>query len=56
MSGRPAVSIDVIRVFWSQIRAWLVVEEAAADAGASITKARQLFRQSGGVNPFSPAR
>jgi len=49
------VPIDAIREFWSQIRAGLVIEEAAGIAGVSLTQARRVFRKAGGVNPFSAA-
>lgn len=52
VAGRPAVPVDVMRVFWSQIRAGLVIEEAAGIAGVSLTHAKRAFRKAGGVNPI----
>jgi IS30 family transposase len=55
VGGRPSVPIDVIRVFWLGVRAGLVIEEAASVAGVSVTHARSVFREAGGVNPIPAA-
>ena len=48
---RPKYPREFDRRFWSQVRAGLRVEDAAAAAGVSVTWARRTFRKAGGVNP-----
>lgn len=55
MAGRPAVPIDVVRAFWARIRAGDAIEDAATLVGMSVTHARRVFRNAGGVNPFPAA-
>jgi IS30 family transposase len=42
---------SVERAFWVQIRAGSLVAEAAVAAGGSVSWARRLFHEAGGVNP-----
>lgn len=51
LMGRPRLPLEFQRRFWKGVRAGLGVEEAGVDAGMSITSARNLFRDAGGVNP-----
>lgn len=53
MASGVTVPIDVSRAFWTRIRAGDVVADAAIKVGMSVTHARQIFRQAGGVNPFT---
>lgn len=53
MGGRPVVPTDVIRGFWGRISDGALIDEVAVATGVSVTKARQLFRRAGRVNPFS---
>jgi transposase, IS30 family len=56
IGGRPAIPMAVQRKFWSSVRAGMVVAEAAASVGVSITVAWRWFRHVGGVMPEpSPA-
>lgn len=56
--GRPAVPVVVRREFWTAVRSGMVVAEAAARVGVSITVARLWMREVGGVMPpeRSPGR
>ncbi|GGR45700.1 IS30 family transposase [Nocardioides luteus] len=49
--GRPKSPREFDRRFWAGIRAGLGVTGAAAEAGMSLTSAKQRFRKAGGVNP-----
>ena len=51
IGGRPAIPMAVQREFWSSVRAGMVVAEAAAAVGVSITVAWRWFRHVGGVMP-----
>jgi transposase, IS30 family len=53
MGGRPAIPVAVQREFWAQVRSGMVVAEAAASVGVSITVAWRWFRHVGGVMPES---
>jgi IS30 family transposase len=52
---RSVVPVDAVRLFWVQVRAGESVAGAAGAAGVSMTSARRLFRQAGGVNPIPVA-
>jgi transposase, IS30 family len=54
-AGRPAVPVEVHRVFWSGIRAGLTVEESAAVVGVSVQTGYRWFGQRGGVMPVKTA-
>jgi transposase, IS30 family len=58
IGGRPAISVEVQREFWSALRSGMVLAEAAAAAGVSKTVAWRWFRHVGGVMPppFPAAR
>jgi IS30 family transposase len=49
--GRPAISVEVQRLFWSQLRQGEVIETAALAVGVSKTVAWRWYRQAGGVMP-----
>ena len=51
IGGRPAIPVQVQREFWSAVRSGMVVSEAAASVGVSITVAWRWFRHVGGVMP-----
>jgi transposase, IS30 family len=51
IGGRPAIPVQVQREFWSSMRSGMVVAEAAASVGVSITVAWRWFRHVGGVMP-----
>src|SRR3954447_26137721 len=51
VGGRPAIPVAVQREFWAAIRSGMVVGEAAARVGVSITVGWRWFRQVGGVMP-----
>ena len=51
IGGRPAIPVAIQREFWAAVRSGMVVAEAAASAGVSITVAWRWFRQRGGVMP-----
>jgi transposase, IS30 family len=51
VGGRPAIPVAVQREFWAAVRSGMVVAEAAASVGVSITVAWQWFRHVGGVMP-----
>jgi hypothetical protein len=51
VGGRPAISVEVQREFWSAVRSGMVIAEAAASAGVSKTVAWRWFRHVGGVMP-----
>src|SRR5215212_9253923 len=50
-SGRPAIPVAVQREFWAAVRSGMVIAEAAAVVGVSITVAWRWFRHVGGVMP-----
>jgi transposase, IS30 family len=54
-SKRPPLPFEIRRRFWQAIRGGLVVEEAAGVAGVSVSWARAVFGQAGGVNPVRVA-
>jgi len=51
IGGRPAIPMAVQRDFWAAVRSGMVVAEAAASVGVSITVAWRWFRHVGGVMP-----
>ena len=51
IGGRPAIPVAVQREFWSAVRSGMVVAEAAASVGVSITVGWRWFRHVGGVMP-----
>jgi transposase, IS30 family len=51
VGGRPAISVEVQRGFWSAVRSGMVIAEAAASVGVSKTVAWRWFRHVGGVMP-----
>ena len=51
VGGRPAIPVAVQREFWAAVRSAMVVAEAAAVVGVSITVAWRWFREVGGVMP-----
>lgn len=51
IGGRPAIPVTVRREFWAAVRSGMVVAEAAASVGVSITVAWEWFRHVGGVMP-----
>ena len=51
VGGRPAIPVAVQREFWAAVRSGMVVAEAAASVGVSITVAWRWFRHVGGVMP-----
>jgi transposase, IS30 family len=51
IGGRPAIPVAVQRDFWAEVRSGMVVAEAAASVGVSITVAWRWFRHVGGVMP-----
>jgi transposase, IS30 family len=51
IGGRPAIPVAVQRDFWAAVRSGMVVAEAAASVGVSITVAWRWFRHVGGVMP-----
>ena len=55
MGGRPRLPLEWERQFWKQIRAGLLIEEAAAATGVGVTVGRRWFGHAGGVNRFPAA-
>ena len=53
IGGRPAIPVAIQREFWAAVRSGMVVAEAAASVGVSITVAWRWFRHVGGVMPES---
>jgi transposase, IS30 family len=51
IGARPAIPVAVQREFWAAVRSGMVVAEAAAAVGVSITVAWRWFRHVGGVMP-----
>jgi transposase, IS30 family len=49
--GRPAISVEIQRLFWIRIRGGEVIESAAAAIGVSKTVGWRWFREAGGVMP-----
>jgi transposase, IS30 family len=49
--GRPAISVEVQRLFWSRIRAGDVLDDAAQGVGVSNTVAKRWFWEAGGIMP-----
>lgn len=49
--GRPGWPVEVQRRFWREMRAGVVLEDAAAAVGVSKTVAWRWFREAGGVIP-----
>jgi IS30 family transposase len=49
--GRPAISVEIQRLFWIRIRGGEVIESAAAVIGVSKTVGWRWFREAGGVMP-----
>jgi IS30 family transposase len=49
--GRPALPVEVQRLFWSRIRAGEVLDDAARLVGVSKSVALRWFREAGGVMP-----
>jgi IS30 family transposase len=49
--GRPAISVEIQRLFWIRIRGGEVIESAAAVVGVSKTVGWRWFREAGGVMP-----
>jgi transposase, IS30 family len=49
--GRPALPMEVQRRFWREMRAGVVLDDAAASVGVSKTVAWRWFREAGGVIP-----
>ena len=52
---KPLLPFEVRRRFWQQVRAGLLVEEAAVAAGASRRWGWRVFYEAGGVNPVPVA-
>ena len=52
---KPLLPFEVRRRFWQQVRAGLLVEEAAVAAGASRQWGWRVFHEAGGVNPMPVA-
>lgn len=51
MLGRPAISVEVQRLFWASIREGEIIDTAAAAVGVSKTVGWRWFREAGGVMP-----
>ncbi|GAB2984528.1 hypothetical protein GCM10017788_40680 [Amycolatopsis acidiphila] len=51
MLGRPAISVEVQRLFWERIRGGQIIDTAAATVGVSKTVGWRWFREAGGVMP-----
>jgi IS30 family transposase len=49
--GRPAISVEVQRLFWASIREGEIIDTAAAAVGVSKTVGWRWFREAGGVMP-----
>jgi IS30 family transposase len=49
--GRPAISVEVQRQFWAQIRAGEIIDTAVVAVGVSKTVGWRWFREAGGVMP-----
>jgi transposase, IS30 family len=49
--GRPALPVEVQRLFWSIIRDGEILDDAARLAGVSKSVALRWFREAGGVMP-----